>query len=117
VERCADQSIFYGNKLEREVVFFHRDSRTLILTDLCFNLRHIPSVMQGVQARMFGVFDRFGPSRLFRLMMNDRKAARASLERISEWDFDRVIVAHGEVLQSGGKRLWPKRLRGCDNPQ
>jgi hypothetical protein len=33
----------------------------------------------------------------------DRKAAKASLEHILAWDFDRVTVTHGEVLESGGK--------------
>ena len=29
-------------------------------------------------------------------------AARQALERILAWDFDRVMIAHGEVLESGG---------------
>ena len=32
-------------------------------------------------------------------------AASASLERILAWDFDRVIVAHGDVQESGGYAL------------
>jgi hypothetical protein len=27
---------------------------------------------------------------------------RASLDRILAWDFDRVTVAHGEILETGG---------------
>ena len=29
-------------------------------------------------------------------------AARQALERILAWDFDRVVIAHGDVLGSGG---------------
>ena len=29
---------------------------------------------------------------------------RASLDRILAWDFDRVVVTHGDVLESGGKQ-------------
>jgi hypothetical protein len=35
--------------------------------------------------------------------IRDRRAARESLERILGWDFDRVVVAHGDVLERGGR--------------
>jgi hypothetical protein len=35
-------------------------------------------------------------------MIRDRVAARESVARILRWDFDRVIVTHGDVLESGG---------------
>ncbi len=50
-------------------------------------------------------YGRFGPSKLDPLLIRDRAAARQSLERILAWDFDRVIVAHGDVLESGGHAL------------
>lgn len=31
-------------------------------------------------------------------------AARASLERILSWDFDRIILAHGHLIETNGKR-------------
>jgi len=37
------------------------------------------------------------------LLIRDRAAARACMERILDWDFDRVIVAHGDVLAHGGR--------------
>ena len=54
-------------------------------------------------ARLLGSYRRFAPSRLDPLLIRDRAAARGSLERILAWDFDRVIVAHGEVLEHGGR--------------
>jgi hypothetical protein len=36
--------------------------------------------------------------------MKDRAAARASIERILEWDFDRIVISHGEVTERDGKR-------------
>lgn len=36
------------------------------------------------------------------LLIRDRPAARQSFERILAWDFDRVVIAHGEVLETGG---------------
>ncbi len=97
-----DQLLFKGATGLNEVVFFHRPSRSVIFTDLVFN---VPADFK--DARIFytlvGGRGRFGPHRLIRLSIRDRKAARESVARILEWDFDRVIVTHGDVLESGGK--------------
>ena len=52
--------------------------------------------------RLLWSYGRFGPSRLDPLLIRDRRAARQSLEHILAWDFDRVVIAHGEVLEAGG---------------
>ena len=86
-----------------EVVFLHPPSRTLLLTDLAFNLP--PGARN--EARLFhwlvGATGRFGPHRIVRSGIRDRAAARRALEAILGWDFDRITVTHGEVLETGGK--------------
>jgi hypothetical protein len=94
---------FAGAPFMNEVVFFHPASRTLLLTDLAFNVeRGAPN-----RARVFhwlvGAVGRFGPHRIIRFGIRDRAAARRSLATILAWDFDRVIVTHGSVLESGGR--------------
>jgi hypothetical protein len=86
-----------------EFAFFHPQSRTLILTDLCFNIEHAPWWAVPL-FRLNGMWRRFGPSRIFRRIIRDRRALRNSIEQILRWDFDRVIVTHGEVLETGGPR-------------
>ncbi len=103
-----DQAIFYGNKMEQEVVFFHKASRTLILTDLCFNIRRATAPLQRIMARLLDINGKFAPSRLFRVTTRNKRTARASRDRILRWDFDRVIVAHGDVLENGGKAALQK---------
>jgi hypothetical protein len=44
-----------------------------------------------------------GMSRPFKLGVKDEAAFKSSLGTILEWDFDRVIVGHGDVIESGGK--------------
>jgi hypothetical protein len=96
-----EQHLFKGAPALNEVVFFHRPSRSAIFTDLVFN---VPAGFK--DARVFyaivGARGRFGPHRLIRLMIRDRAAARESVATILKWDFDRVIVTHGDVLESGG---------------
>ena len=97
-----DQHLFKGARWLNEVVFFHRPSRTAIFTDLVFN---VPA--DSKDARLFyaivGARGHFGPHLIVRLAIRDRKAARESVAKILEWDFDRVIVTHGDVLETGGK--------------
>lgn len=93
---------FRGNKLDNEVVFLHPASRTLILADLCFYVPSDRSAATRVIARLLGVLDRLGPTRTFRLFMRDRQESRDCIQQILAWDFDRVIVSHGDIVESGG---------------
>jgi hypothetical protein len=36
------------------------------------------------------------------MAFRDKQAARRSVAAILEWDFDRVVVSHGQVLETGG---------------
>ncbi len=87
----------------RELVFFHAASRTLLLTDLAFNVRSSDQLLTRLFLRLNRAYGRFGPSRMMRSMIKDKPALRRSLDRILAWDFDRVVVTHGEVLESGGR--------------
>jgi hypothetical protein len=101
---AIEQHVFRGATLMNEVVFFHPATRTLLLTDLAFNVPPRPTA--GPRARLFywlvGAAGRFGPHRLVRLGIRDRRAARASVDKILQWDFERIIVTHGDVLETGG---------------
>jgi hypothetical protein len=98
----VDQVFFRGRPYENEVVFFHRASRTLIICDLAFNFGPGTAAPTRLLMRLIRSFGRFGPSTLDPWLIKDRAAARASLEKILAWDFDRVVVAHGDVLERGG---------------
>ncbi len=98
-----NQTAFHGNRISTEIVFFHRASRTLILTDLCFNLPPSRPFFTRLAARALGVYNRLAVSLTMRRGMSDHDAARASLERIFEWDFDRVIVGHGDIVETDGR--------------
>ena len=86
-----------------EVVFFHPSSRTLVISDLAFNVG--PSAPRTTRwfFRLSGSYERLAPTRLEKLLTRDRPALRASLERVLEWPFERVIMAHGDVLEAGAR--------------
>jgi hypothetical protein len=99
----VDQVFFRGRPYENEVVFLHRASRTLIICDLAFNFGPQSAALTRLLMRLIRSYGHFGPSTLDPWLIRDRRAARESLERILAWDFDRVVVAHGDVLESGGR--------------
>jgi hypothetical protein len=86
-----------------EFVFLHRPSRTLLLTDVAFNMQRSDSLFTRIFLRLNGTWQKLGPSRLMRTMIKDRSAVRAAIDRILLLDFDRVVVTHGDVLESGGR--------------
>lgn len=99
----VDQVVVQGIPMTREVVFFHRPSATLILTDLAFNIGDSSPRMTRAAFRMAGSYGRLAPTAFERLLVRDRDAFRASMERVLDWPFGRVVVTHGNVCESGGR--------------
>jgi hypothetical protein len=100
----VDQIFFSGVPFINEVMFFHRSSRTLILTDLAFNIRSAESALTRIAFQMYGAYGKFGPTIADKLLLILRRSEnRQLLDRVLDWDFDRVIVAHGDVLETGGR--------------
>ncbi|MBM4245756.1 MAG: DUF4336 domain-containing protein [Deltaproteobacteria bacterium] len=97
-----EQVFFRGRPFENEVAFFHPASRTLVVCDLAFNFGPRDPLPTRVVMSLIRSYGKLGPTKLDPLLIRDRALARASLERILAWDFDRVIVSHGAVQESGG---------------
>lgn len=83
-----------------EIILYHRASRTLILCDLVFHLLEVRSFFSRLFFRVLGVYGRVKQSPMWRwLLTRDRRAAAASLEAMWGWDIERVIVAHGPIIE------------------
>jgi Domain of unknown function (DUF4336) len=93
-----DQVLIRGDMLT-EVDFFHRPSRTLILTDLIENFEpgRIRKRFYRWLMRMGGAADPDGkaPFDMQLSFFRNRKAVRAAVERMIAWKPERVILAHG----------------------
>ena len=98
-----DQTIFWSIPMMNEVIFCHRPSRTLILTDLVFNIHEHDSALVRLGLRVDGAWRRFAVSHLLRLLIRDRPRARETISLVLSWDFDRVIMSHGRILETGGR--------------
>jgi hypothetical protein len=98
-----DQTIFWSLPTLNEVIFCHRPSHTLILTDLVFNIHEHDSALVRLGLRVDGAWRRFAASHLLRLLIRDRPRARETISLVLSWDFERVIMSHGRILETGGR--------------
>lgn len=98
-------------KLEEQAVI-HLPSRTLILADLIFNFPADESGWNRFFHRHIAGFRRYpGMSRIFRIFIKDQVAFRESIDELLAKDFDRIVVGHGNVIETDGKSLLVRGLR------
>ncbi len=100
---AIDQALLSGLPLLNEVVFLHRSSATLIACDIAFHVGPRAKPLTRWAFWLGGAYDRLGPTHLERFFVRDRALFRTALRRVFDWPFDRVIVAHGEVCEAGGR--------------
>lgn len=82
-----------------ELVLYHRATRTLVVTDLVFNITRPQGWLAHLVLFLMGVHGRLCTSRAVRALVKDRDAARASVERLLALPFESLVVAHGDVIE------------------
>jgi len=94
----------------QEHVMLHRPSRTLIVADLVFNLPEANGWSRFMLRWLSGLREYPGTSRLWRSQVRDRGALRRSLDEMLAWDFERVVVGHGETITHDAKARLTRAL-------
>ena len=92
-----------GAKMLEEFLFFHAPSKSLIITDLCFNMINPEGFRQTLFTILSGTRGALKTSRMIKLLFKDKAAFKASLNEILEWPFERIVVAHGEIIDTDAK--------------
>jgi len=112
------QILLHGTRLMREVAFFHRGSRTLILVDLIENFTpDTPgtNLFLRILFRALGMWNHPSPAPEYRVAWGDKARVREGLERILGWDFERVILSHGDNVTRDARNVvaqaWRNILR------
>jgi len=95
---------FNGFKLLNELVFLHPKSRTLILTDAAFNFNDSYPLITQFAARVIGTYKNFSPSLLEKVASTEKAKVKQAVQKILDWDFERVIMAHGSIIENQGKQ-------------
>lgn len=85
-----------GNESVKESVFFHVASKTLIVTDLLFNIQEPRGVGALLLLKMFGTYKRLAMSRLFTRFVSNKSAFEKSLEKLLAFEIENLVVGHGD---------------------
>ncbi|MDE2481719.1 MAG: DUF4336 domain-containing protein [bacterium] len=96
-----------------EFAFYHRASRSLILADLLANADAFSGRMQRLVRFASGQGCTF--PRIFRPIIFDRQRFLASLDRILTWDFERIIVGHGPIVERDARRTFHDAFRWLES--
>jgi len=104
-----DLVLVRGAKYMWEVAFFHKPSRTLILVDLIENIgdktRGVGWGLKFWWKLVFRMWNHPKPAPEYQLGWKDKIAARQSLLQILGWNFERVIISHGDLIDKNAKEV------------
>ena len=115
-----DQVLVRGTRIMREVAMFHRASRTLILVDLIENFTdatpHTGGALKFWFKYVLRMWNNPRPAPEYRMGWSDRQACAKSLRRILAWDFQHIVLSHGDLVQSAAREVaikaWSGMLEG-----
>lgn len=100
-----DQTCVEGDLLN-EVDFYHRPSRTLILTDLIENFepKRVKSPFWRFMMRLFGAADPDGkaPLDMQTTFWRHRADMRRAAQKMIAWNPERIVIAHGRWYEKDG---------------
>ena len=93
-----------------ETVLYHGTSRTLVVSDLVLNVRSAPLWRTRTVFRLMNAYGGAKHAFMWRLMCRDAAAARRSAETILAWDFQRVMLSHGDIITGDAHGIMTRAL-------
>jgi len=117
-ELAADIEVeYFDAHANKEIVVLHREDKTLITADLMFNLPPNEQFSKAEVDATSGFWQRFaalaasingnGQQRfLWHVLAKDKASFSESAKMVNTWSFNKIIVAHGDVIETGGKELY-----------
>ena len=97
-------TVIQGAPMRNEVIFFHQPSRTIYTADLAFAIMKPKGLIAPIALRAMGIYKRFGVAKMWRSWVKDKAAFQTSIDRVLSWPFERIAVAHGDMVTGGNVR-------------
>ncbi|KAJ3904010.1 hypothetical protein F5879DRAFT_957281 [Lentinula edodes] len=102
---------FFSGFANKDIAFLHVATKTLIVADLLFNLPGTEQYSKSKISPKVPIIGKLNPTstilkRLLWTIGKDKNAMRRDAKIVREWDFERIIMCHGDVIETGGKRAW-----------
>ncbi len=86
-----------------EFLFLHKPSKTLFVTDLCFNVLDGSGFGGWLIYTIFGTYKRLAVSRFFIKAVTEKAPFQQSLAALFTYDFDHMVVCHGWVVKGAAR--------------
>lgn len=105
-----EQVVVQGTRFINEVAFFHRPAKTLILVDLLENIgddytHDAGLLLQFWWKAVFHMWNNPKAAPEYQMGWGDKAIVRKSLATILSWDFDRIVLAHGNLIESNARSV------------
>ena len=107
---------YFDGFINKDIAFLHVPSKTLIQADLLFNLpaHEQYSKSKELASNFTSWFGTLSPDSkihqrfVYNLAATNKTSMAHSAYKVDQWDFDRIIPCHGDVIDTGGKEAWRK---------
>jgi len=120
-EQAFEQVVVQGTRFINEVAFFHQSTRTLILVDLIENIGDDYTHEAGLLLQFWwkvvlNMWNNPKAAPEYQLGWGNKAVVKKSLNGILDWDFDKIILAHGNLIENDARavaaKAWEKVLQG-----
>ncbi|KII91274.1 hypothetical protein PLICRDRAFT_173152 [Plicaturopsis crispa FD-325 SS-3] len=113
------QHRYFSGYKNKDVAFFHPASKTLIEADLLFNLpckEQYSKSKESGSIPLFSAFVGLNPSswlhqKMVKSLGENVESMRCDAKTVANWDFDRIIPCHGDVIENDGKKAWKEAYK------
>eukprot|EP00562_Extubocellulus_spinifer_P005785 CAMPEP_0178515210 /NCGR_PEP_ID=MMETSP0696-20121128/24435_1 /TAXON_ID=265572 /ORGANISM="Extubocellulus spinifer, Strain CCMP396" /LENGTH=234 /DNA_ID=CAMNT_0020145357 /DNA_START=180 /DNA_END=884 /DNA_ORIENTATION=+ len=110
IDKDVQHIFLAGNRIINEIAFYHSPSKTLVLTD---SIEYIGDDTPGTNwvLRMWWFIMRMwnkpkpAPEYQMGWICRNKQESRECMNRILGWDFEKVIIAHGDNITSNGRTV------------
>lgn len=102
-----------GAKIVSETVFFHVESRTLIVCDLVFNFTKKLTGWTGWLMWLVGGAPGMVQDAIVKLAIRNRGDYADAIADIRAWPFENLVMAHGEVCRQDARQHLEKATNWC----
>lgn len=113
---------YIHSHMSKELVYYHKPSRTMIEADFIFNLPAHEQYSKSGESATSGIFTKLANSLMntrneiiwqrrfnwYLVGARDRAGFSESVNRMKRWDLQRIIPSHGDVVESGAQGVFDK---------
>ncbi|MFC1589382.1 DUF4336 domain-containing protein [Pseudomonadota bacterium] len=114
-----DQVVVQGTRFISEVVFLHKSSKTLILVDLLENIgddyqHHAGLLLRFWWKLVYKMWNNPKAAPEYQMGWGKKEVVKKGMDKILIWQPERIILAHGELIENNAddvlRKAWSKVL-------